>query len=339
MNDFLKTIKGKNLTTLAKHNDNYPEWFVDTGNYVLNLQTSGRIYGGFRGRAIWQLAGEEATGKTRVWVQCMKTFLAEDPKRIGVIVSTENEQSIDDELLSLYGDRIVFITENDIFKVETELLNLFDRIEKQNPNDEDIRSFVVIDSWGFLVLKQAVDKAVAGKQVMMDLLGVKMKNEFAAKLTYRPLHGNSIVFITNHVYIPPDIYASAKTSGGKKLAYASQGIIILTKKKADKDDRSEMTLIKVETRKGRNPIKEGVTTIIPMEYHKGGLTRYGGLFDLCYSQIDAMVMPTSGWYAWADNPEIKFRKKQVEEDPEKFFTKERLEYIEVKARKVFCYSE
>jgi RecA/RadA recombinase len=339
MNSFLKSIKGKNLETLAKHKDNYPDWYVDTGNYPLNLQVSGKVFGGYKGRALWQLAGEEATGKTRVWVQCMKNFLSEDENRVGIVISTENERDIDDKLMELYGDRILLIAENDIHTVETQMLNLFARMKTQNPNENDIRSMIVLDSWGFLEYAGAIEKAEAGKQGIMDLTKVRLQSGLATKLIYQPLYTNSILFITNHVYIPPDMYASAIISGGKKLAYASQGITVLSKRKADKAERDQKTLIKIENRKARNPVKEGTTIVVPMEYHKGGLTRYGGLFELCYEQLGAIVSPSSGWYAWADDPNTKFRKKQVEEEPEVYFTVERLLFIEKLAQNTFCYTD
>lgn len=339
MGNFLKKISGKNLRTLKNHRDKYESWYVSTGNYVLNLLVSGKIHGGFKGRSIWQLAGEEATGKTRVWVQCMKTFLSEDEDRIGIIVNTENEDNIDDELLDLYGDRIIFIAENDIHTIETELLKLFAKIEEQNPNDNDVRTMVVIDSWGFLEYAGAMEKAESGSQKIMDLTKVRLQNSLMTKLIYKPLRANSIIFIPNHVYIPPDQYTTSIISGGKKLAYGCQGIIVLTSKKADKADRDEKMIIKIENRKARFPIKRDTIIEIPMEYHKGGLTLYGGLFDLCYGSLGAIKSPSNGWYCWADTPDIKFRKKEVEENPEKFFTPSRLIYIEKMGEPFFLLGE
>jgi hypothetical protein len=336
MAGLLSTIRGKSLKNLTINAGDYPEWYVDTGNYALNLQVSGKIRGGFRGRMIWQLGGEEATGKTRVWVQAMQRFLRENEERIGIAFLTENDLGSVIELQQEFGDRFIVVPENDIHKVQTTMVKLFNDIEGEDPNSTDTRTMVVLDSWGFLSAAATEEKVVDGKQSMMNLIPTKMKNDLAVSLIYKPLRANSIIFITNHVYIPPEMYSSSVLSGGKKLQYAANGTLVFTKKKApDKDHRSEKCIIKSELRKGRFPSKENTAIDVPMEYNKGGLTRFGGLFELSV-KADAILSPSKGWYEWADKPGEKFR--QPKEGLIDFFTNDRLDFIQEKSKAIFCYN-
>lgn len=336
-------VKKGSLKNKTLNYKDFPEWYQDSGNYALNIQVSGRHDRGFRGCMIWQLAGLAATAKTRVWVQAAQLFLRDDPDRTLIIYTSENDPSSIRELEDEFGERVIAVPSKCSIKLHTDMKQTFkDIIEYLDENREsedrhnDLRTMIVVDSWGLLNIQSYHDKVLEGKQPTMNMTKVSGKNALAEGIIWDPLFSNSLVFITNHVYISPDDKSKEKqTSGGCKLEHASQGLLVQDRKKADKNERSDKVIIKFQLRKGRPPTKPGTVTEIPLEYHKGGFTRYGGLSSLAV-KVGALKLSGS-WYQWSDKlDDKKFRLPS--ENLDEFYTKDRLEYIDKLAYPFYCFT-
>lgn len=324
-------------------------WYIDTGNYVLNYLVSGDFFKGFEGRLIHQLAGEEATGKSRVWIQAAQIFLRENPNAVVICFATENDFKSVACLREEFGERFIYIPGNITHEVQTNMLDILNKIIETEPNENDLKTMIVVDSWGFLASESLTKKAEDGKQSGMDLTTTKQKNDLISSLIYKPTAANCIIFITNHIYIKPQEYDNVEISGGMKFKYASNCILFLLKlggqtKEANKDHgdatKKDRAIIRFVLRKGRFPCKENGEVKIPMEYNKGGLTRYGGLFKFA-KECGAVELKSAkgGWYAWTDQPDNKFQKGTALKKPETLFTKERMDYIAELAYPLFCYTD
>ena len=119
--------------------------------------------------------------------------------------------------------------------------------------------------------------------------------------------------------------------GGSGLKYAASSIIFLSKKK-EKDGQEVIgNIIKVKMVKSRMT-KENKQVEVLLTYDKG-LNRYYGLLDLA-EKYD-IFKKVSTRYELPDGSKVFG--KQINNNPEKFFTKEILDQLEEAAKKEFTY--
>ena len=121
--------------------------------------------------------------------------------------------------------------------------------------------------------------------------------------------------------------------GGSGLKYASSTIIHLSKKKEKDGTEVIGNVIKAKTNKSRLS-KENKDVEIRLYYDERGLDRYYGLLEL--GEIGGMWKNVAGRY------EIDGKKvyaKAVYKEPEKYFTAEILEQLDVIAQGEFKYGK
>jgi hypothetical protein len=130
------------------------------------------------------------------------------------------------------------------------------------------------------------------------------------------------------VYVP-----TKEISGGAGLKYAASSICMLTKKK-DKDGTDVVgNIIKVRMHKSRFT-KEQKDVFVKLSYDSG-LDRYYGLLDLA-EKYDIIKKVTTR-YELPDG--TKVFGKSINENPEKYFTGEIMDQLEVAAQKEFMYGQ
>ena len=119
--------------------------------------------------------------------------------------------------------------------------------------------------------------------------------------------------------------------GGSGLKYAASTIIYLSKKK-EKDGKEVIgNIIKAKTAKSRLS-KENQEVTIRLYYDERGLDKYYGLLEL--GELGGMWKNVAGRY------EIDGKKvyaKAILADPEKYFTPEVMEKLDVIAKGTFSY--
>jgi hypothetical protein len=122
-------------------------------------------------------------------------------------------------------------------------------------------------------------------------------------------------------------------SGGAGLKYASSSIAMLSKKK-DKDGTDVIgNIIKVQMAKSRFT-QENKKVEVKLSYSTG-LDRYYGLLDLA-EKYD-IIKKVSTRYELPDG--TKVFGKNINQDPEKYFTEEMMIKLEEVAKKEFLYGE
>ena len=143
---------------------------------------------------------------------------------------------------------------------------------------------------------------------------------------------NVPLVVTNHTYDVIGAYVPTKEmGGGSGLKYAASSIIYLSKKKEKDGTEVVGNLSKAKTAKSRLS-KENKETTIRLYYDARGLDRYYGLLEL--GELGGLWKNVAGRY------EIDGKKiyaKAIYAEPEKYFTQEVLEKLDVIAKDQFSY--
>ena len=327
--DIIKDI-GNEYATLASDIDE-TERYVDTGSYVLNALVSGSINGGFSGNKITAIAGESSTGKTFFALAVVRNFLDSDPNAICVYYDTES--AITRSLLESRGidtSRVVVINVVTIEEFRRKALQCVDKYMKQPEEDRQPMLFV-LDALGMLSTEKEIGDALLNKDVKDMTKSQLVKGAFRM-LTLKLGQADVPLIVTNHTYDVIGSYVPTKEmGGGSGLKYAASTIIYLSKKK-EKDGKEVIgNIIKAKTAKSRLS-KENQQVEIRLYYDERGLDKYYGLLEL--GESGGMWKNVAGRY------EIDGKKvyaKAILADPEKYFTPEVMEKLDVIAKGTFSY--
>jgi hypothetical protein len=145
---------------------------------------------------------------------------------------------------------------------------------------------------------------------------------------------NVPLLVTNHVYDVVGAYVPTKEmSGGSGLKYTASTIVFLSKKK-DKDGTEVVgNIIRARMQKSRFT-KEHSAVEIRLTYSKG-LDRYYGLLDI--AEKYNIIKKVSTRYELPNG--TKVFGKSINEEPEKYYTKEILDLIDEACKKEFLYGQ
>ena len=333
--DFLKDIikeVGDEHTKLASEIDE-TETFVDTGSYIFNGLCSGSLFGGVSGNKITAIAGESSTGKTFFSLAVVKNFLDTNPD--GYCLYFDSEAAITKSLLESRGvdlNRTVVVPVVTIEEFRGKALKMVDMYLKK-PEEERTPCMMVLDSLGMLSTEKEITDALNDKQVRDMTKSQLVKGAFRM-LTLKLGQAKIPMIVTNHTYDVIGSYVPTKEmGGGSGLKYASSTIIHLSKKKEKDGTEVIGNVIKAKTNKSRLS-KENKDVEIRLYYDERGLDRYYGLLEL--GEIGGMWKNVAGRY------EIDGKKvyaKAVYKEPEKYFTPEILEQLDVIAQGEFKYGQ
>jgi hypothetical protein len=142
------------------------------------------------------------------------------------------------------------------------------------------------------------------------------------------------LIVTNHVYDVVGAYIPTKEmSGGSGLKYTASTIVMLSKKK-DKDGTEVVgNIVKAKLVKSRLT-KENSMVEVKITYSKG-LDRYYGLLDI--AEKYNIIKKVSTRYELPDGSKIFG--KNINEEPEKYFTPDVLAQIDEACKKEFMYGQ
>ena len=333
MTKFLQSIAkdiGSEYTQLASE-INEDETFVDTGSYIFNGLVSGSIFGGISGNKITAIAGESSTGKTYFALAVVKNFLEQNPT--GGVVYFDTESAITKSLLTdrnVDSTRVLVTNVVTIEDFRSQALKIVDNYLKQ---DEDKREplMFVLDSLGMLSTNKEIQDALDEKNVRDMTKSQLVKGAFRM-LTLKLGQADIPMIVTNHTYDVIGSYVPTKEmGGGSGLKYAASSIIYLSKKK-EKDGKDVIgNIIKAKTAKSRLS-KENKEVEIRLYYDERGLDRYYGLLEL--GETGGLWKNVAGRYEMDGR---KVYAKAILADPEKYFTPEVMEKLDVIARGTFSY--
>ena len=338
MSDFLKDIIkqiGNEYATIASDGvaGGDIENYIDTGSYSFNALLSGSIYGGLPGNRITAIAGEAATGKTFFALGVIKHFLDKD-KNAGVIFF-ESENAVSKDMIegrSVDSSRVAVMPVATVQEFRAQAIKIIDKYLEQ-PEDQRKPMMFVLDSLGMLSTTKEMDETAACKETRDMTRSQIVKSTFRV-LTLKLGQAGVPMIMTNHTYdVIGSMFPQKEMGGGSGLKYAASTIIYLGKRKEKIGTEVIGNIIHCKTYKSRIT-KENAQIDVKLTYKKG-LDRYYGLLDM--AEDAGIFKKVSTRYELPDG--TKQFGKTINEEPEKYFTKEVLDKIDEYAKKQFTYGE
>lgn len=330
--NFVEQLKNKD-TKIMSDGTGAAEFagYIDTGSYILNALLSGSLYGGIPDNKIIAFAGEEATGKTFFALGIVKHHLDQNPEN--VVVYYDTEAAVTKKMMEERGidpNRIILYEPRTIQDFRTHVLDVVENYKKLNKKDRP-KMIMVLDSLGMLSTSKELADTAAGSETK-DMTRASLIRATFRVITLALADVNVPMILTNHVYAAVGAYIPTKeVSGGGGLKYAASIIAMLSKKK-DKDGANVVgNIITVKLAKSRLT-KENSRTEVKLSY-KTGLSRYYGLLDL--AEKYNIIKKVSTRYELPDG--TKVWGKDINLDPEKYFTSEVMERLEKAAKEEYSY--
>ena len=308
---------------LGKVND-----YIDTGSYILNALLSGSIHKGLPANKITAFAGESATGKTFFLLGIVKQFLTDNPS--GGVLYFEAESALTPEMIE---EREIDSTRFIQLPVATiqDFAQQASRVVDKHIENSEAPLLLCLDSLGMLSTAKEVEDITTGAN-KVDMTKARIVKGAFRVLTLKLAKAGIPLLVTNHTYkqvgamFPQDIMG-----GGSGLQYAASSIVFLSKRKEKVGTDVIGNIIHCKNFKSRLA-KENKKVDVLLTYDQG-LNRYYGLLDLA-EKYD-IIKKVSTRYELPDG--AKIFGKQIMEDPEKYFTDDIMEKLEIAAQKEFQY--
>ena len=336
MKDYLKEIikeTGNEYATLVSEGVEAGDVssYIDTGSYTFNALLSGSIFGGLPSNKITAIAGEAATGKTFFALGIVKSFLDKN-KEAGVIYF-ESESALTRDLVEARGidsKRMVIVPVATVQEFRHQSIKVIDKYIEQEESKRKPIMFV-LDSLGMLSTTKEMTDTAEGKETR-DMTRSQIVKAAFRVLTLKLGKAKVPMIMTNHTYeVIGSMFPQKEMGGGSGLKYAASNIVYLSKRK-EKDGKQVIgNVIHCKNYKSRLT-KENAMIDVRLTYDKG-LDKHYGLLDLAikydiFKSVSTRVELPDGSKQYA---------KTINNEPDKFFTKDILAQIDKAAKKEFLY--
>jgi RecA/RadA recombinase len=303
---------------------------LDTGSYILNAALSGSIFGGVPNNKIIAFAGESATGKTFFVLGLMKQFL--DDNETGGVIYYDTEAAVTRDMMKERGldtQRVIISEQSTVEGFRTHVSRTIDRYQEGGKDRPPM--LLVLDSLGQLSTSKETGDINEGKETRDMTRAQLIRGTFRA-LSLKLAKANVALIITNHVSDQIGAYMPTKVmGGGAGLRYAASQIVFLSKKKDRVGTEVVGNIIHCKMDKSRFT-KEHKMVDVKLSYARG-LDRYYGLLDL--AEKYGVINKTGTRFEMPDGSKVFG--KNIDEDPEKYYTKDILTKLDEAAAKEFKY--
>ena len=305
--------------------------FVDTGSLALNALLSGSINDGMPDNKIIALAGESATGKTYFALDMCKTFLKDNEE--GVVLYFDSEQAITSQMVKERGmdaNRVAIFPVATVEDFRFQCIKIVDKVLEQ-PKSERKPMIIVLDSLGMLSTNKEMTDTAEGKDTK-DMTRAQMVKSTFRVLTLKLGKAHIPMIMTNHTYDAVGSYVPMKVmGGGSGLKYAASTILYLSKKKIKDGTEIIGNIIKCKLFKSRLT-KENKEIEVELNYETG-LNRYFGLTSIAikygiFKKVSTRIELPDG---------RKVYEKNINTEPEKYYTPEILKQINEAVAEEFKY--
>ena len=306
------------------------EDYIDTGSYVFNALLSGSIYGGLPANKITAIAGESATGKTFFTLGLVKRFLDMNPKA-GVIYF-ESESALTSEMLRERGIDVSRVIHMPVSTVEEFRHQAVKILEKYGEEAEPRPPLMMcLDSLGMLsTTKEMAD--ISDDTGKRDMTKAQVIKGAFRVLTLMLAKVNVPFIVTNHVYDQiGTMFPTKVMGGGSAMQYAASSIVFLSKRKEKDGTEVIGNIIHCKMQKSRMT-KENKMVDVLLTYNDG-LSKYYGLLEM--AEAAGLFKKVSTRFELPDGS--KMFGKQILADPDKYFTEDVLNQIDIYTKKEYTY--
>ena len=302
--------------------------YIDTGSYIFNALLSGSIYDGLPDNKITALAGESATGKTFFALGMCKQFLEDNAD--AAVIYFESESATSKKMIEERGidsSRIMMVPVTTVQEFRTQAIRILDQYMQDKT---DMKMLFVLDSLGMLSTTKEIEDTTAGAETRDMTRAQLVKGAFRV-LTLKLAKAGVALVVTNHTYDQMGLFAKRVMGGGSGLKYAASSILFLSKKKEKEGTEVVGNIVHCKNEKSRMTVENRVVDV--MLTYKKGLDRYYGLIDLA---IKYGIFEKSSTRVKLPDGTTQFA-KTINNNPEKYFTKEVLDKLNEAAKQEFLY--
>lgn len=246
------------------------EEYIPTGNYLLNAQMSGSLFGGYPNTRSIGIAGDSGAGKTFLCLNAVRELQAKGY----MVFYIDTEGAIDSSDYVKFGvdlTKLKYLRMGLISEVKFFVNDLLETI-KENPG---LKIAMFVDSVGMLDTDKSKSDMEKGKNAGdMGLRAKEMRALF--KSFTLDLSNYKIPFIfTNHTYASMDQYTPKGIAGGGGPEF-SASIILMLSKGTLRDENKTTTGIIVRSKTKKNRLAKPIDIEFHISFHKG-MNPYVGL--------------------------------------------------------------
>lgn len=274
----LSKIDGFEMGSILETNEfsEVTEW-ISTGNYLLNAQLSGSLFGGIANNRSIGIAGDPGTGKS---FMCMN--IVREAQKIGYnVIYCDTEGAIDRSSAKKFGidtnkvryQPIKTITDFKIFTT-----NLIEKVKGYIKDGAEPKVMIVLDSLGMLTTDKESGDALKGKSAMdMGIRSKELRSLF--RVITLDLTGVRIPLIcTNHTTTGNigSFMTTKEAAGGDGPIFSMSNVIMLSKAQLKENDTKTGIIVTSTPKKAR------FTRPYQVKFHisfMNGMNPYVGLQD------------------------------------------------------------
>lgn len=252
------------------------EW-IPTGNYLLNAQLSGTLFGGIPNTRSLGLMGDPGTGKSFV---CLNVAREAQKKGYDVIYC-DTEGAIDKSSAIKFGidaNKVRYQPIKTVTEFMTFVANLLDLVKKAKAGGANPKILLILDSLGMLSTDKELRDAIEGKNAADMGAKAKELRKLFRVITLDLTAAKIPLVCTNHVYAGGGFFPTKESSGGDGPIFAMSVISFLSKAQLKEGNSSTKTGIIVTS----NLKKSRFTIPEPVKFHisfSNGMNPYVGLQD------------------------------------------------------------
>lgn len=274
----LSKIEGFEMGSVLETNEfsEVSEW-ISTGNYLLNAQLSGSLFGGIANNRSMGIAGDPQTGKSFL---CLN--ITREAQKAGYdVIYCDTEGAIDRSTAKKFGidtNRVRYQPIKTITDFKVFVANLVDKIKGYRKDGYEPKIMIVLDSLGMLTTDKESGDALKGKSAMdMGIRSKEMRSLF--RVITLDLTGVKVPLVcTNHTttgniggFMP-----TKEAAGGDGPIFSMSNVIMLSKAQLKEGDTKTGIIVTSTPKKAR------FTRPYAVKFHisfMNGMNPYVGLQD------------------------------------------------------------
>ena len=274
----LSKIEGFELGSILSNNSfsEVDEW-IPTGNYLLNGQLSGTLFGGIPNTRSLGLMGDPGTGKSFVCLNVVR----EAQKKGYDVIYCDTEGAIDKSSAIKFGidaNKVRYQPIKTVTEFQTFVANLLELVKKAKTGGANPKIMLILDSLGMLSTDKELRDAIEGKNAADMGAKAKELRKLFRVITLDLTAAKIPLVCTNHVYAGGGFFPTKESSGGDGPIFAMSVISFLSKAQLKEGNSSTKTGIIVTS----NLKKSRFTIPEPVKFHisfANGMNPYVGLQD------------------------------------------------------------